>query len=147
MHLAALAYVSTAVRPLSTEDLEALLVEARDFNQREQVTGALLHHDGSFFQYIEGPPDGLNRVYERIRSSSMHKGLVELIHHRIEKREFSTWHMAFAEAPGSLLQQLAHSQWADTVPSLQDNASSSAGLALLLAFWSRTRAGSAYRAP
>ncbi|MEO7850848.1 MAG: BLUF domain-containing protein [Rubrivivax sp.] len=147
MELTALAYVSTAVRRLGDEELEALLFDARNCNQREQVTGALLHHDGSFFQYIEGPSEGVTRVYARIQRSSKHKGLIKLIQGRIDQRYFSEWHMAFAEAAGTLLQQLANSRWITALPSLQDGAAKSSGLALLLGFWSRTRRGDASNAP
>ena len=137
MDLVALAYVSTATGPLSTADLEALLVDARSVNQHEQVTGALLHHDGSFFQYLEGPPEGVKRVYERILSSRKHTGLIELIHAPIQERHFAQWHMGVAEAPGTLLQKLANSQWASTLVSLRVSRLPPAGVALLLDFWSR----------
>ncbi len=136
MSLSSLAYVSSAVHKLDDEELSELLVDARAFNAREGVTGGLLHHDGSFFQYIEGPPEGLQRVYERIRHSNKHKGMIELFHHDIESRVFSVWHMGFAEAPRTLLQQLANAQWLSALPSLQASPSQSDGLAFLLSFWS-----------
>ena len=51
-----LCYVSSATRSLSVAQLTDLLIDARQFNQSVQVTGVLLHHDGGFFQYLEGPP-------------------------------------------------------------------------------------------
>jgi hypothetical protein len=138
MNLAALAYVSTAVRRLSAAELDALLLTARTANEGEQVTGALLHHDGSFFQYIEGSTEGLNHIYDRIKRASQHKGLIELFYLQIENRHFADWHMGFAEAPRTLLQQLANSRWKDAVSSLAHHESPSTGLALLLNFWSRT---------
>jgi hypothetical protein len=138
MNLVALAYVSTAVRRLSAAELDALLLTARTANEGEQVTGALLHHDGSFFQYIEGSTEGLNHIYDRIKRASQHKGLIELFYLQIENRHFADWHMGFAEAPRTLLQQLANSRWKDAVSSLAHHESPSTGLALLLNFWSRT---------
>jgi len=136
MTLASLAYVSSAVRKLNDEELSELLANARVFNAREGVTGALLHHDGSFFQYIEGPPEGLARVYGRIRRSSKHKGIIELFQQDVESRIFSVWHMGFAQAPRALVQELANAQWLSAVPSLQTSPSKSDGLKLLLGFWS-----------
>jgi len=136
MTLASLAYVSSAVRKLNDEELSELLANARVFNAREGVTGALLHHDGSFFQYIEGPPEGLACVYGRIRRSSKHKGIIELFQQDVESRIFSVWHMGFAQAPRALVQELANAQWLSAVPSLQTSPSKSDGLKLLLGFWS-----------
>jgi hypothetical protein len=136
MPLSSLAYVSSAVHKLNDEELSELLIDARAFNAREGVTGALLHHDGSFFQYREGPSQGLERVYERIRHSSKHKGIIELCHQDIESQVFSVWHMGFAEATRTLLQELANAQWLSAVPSLQASPSKPDGLALLLRFWS-----------
>lgn len=137
MHLSALAYVSTAVRRLNADELDSILTDSREFNALEDVTGALLHHDGSFFQYVEGPSEGLSRVYERIRGSSKHKGLIQLIHTEVDQRQFSEWHMAFAEAPASTLQGLATSRWDVEISSLEGRRSTSAGLELLLAHWAR----------
>lgn len=139
MDLIALAYVSTAIKPLTSQELDELLADARAFNQEVGVTGALLYHDNSFFQYLEGPADGVKIVYDRIKSSRMHKDLIELIYGPAEKREFSDWHMGFTEAPGSLLQQLANAEWTQSLPELQTRAAPSSGLRILLRFWARAR--------
>ncbi|MEO8366139.1 MAG: BLUF domain-containing protein [Pseudoxanthomonas sp.] len=136
MHdLSAVAYSSVAVSPLTTRDMDALLVDARSFNQKVQVTGALLHHDGNFFQYFEGPPAEVAVVYKRIRNSSQHQNLVELLNQPIGIRQFVDWHMAFAEAPASVLQEICTDQWQMTLSSLDTQQVRSPGLALLLAYW------------
>lgn len=140
MHLVAIAYASTAVRPLDAEQIDAILSEARDHNHRAGVTGALLHHEGAFFQYIEGPAEGVEEVYRRIRASRRHGGIVEFLHAPIEARQFPQWYMGFADAPPTLLQRLAGAQWETVVPSLATRAADSPGLALLLDFWSRAGA-------
>ncbi|HET8730435.1 MAG TPA: BLUF domain-containing protein [Moraxellaceae bacterium] len=142
MDLMAVAYVSTAIKPLSAKELDELLMDARAFNQEAEVTGALLFHDNSFFQYLEGPAEGVNLAYARIKASRLHKDLIELISGPVEKREFSEWHMAFAEAPGSLLQQLANAEWNTSLTAVQAREAPSPGLKALLNFWSRARRGS-----
>lgn len=67
--LVAVAYLSTAAPFLTEADLEHLLADARSFNSRAQVTGALLVHDATFFQYFEGPEEGVEAVYARVRAS------------------------------------------------------------------------------
>ena len=51
-----IAYVSAAVKPLSAEEVDALLLDARAFNLKAGVTGVLLCHKTTFFQFFEGPP-------------------------------------------------------------------------------------------
>ena len=76
--LAALAYVSSAAKLMSESELEALAVSARTENHRHQVTGVLLYDNGSFFQYLEGAPSAVVHVYERIKASRQHHGIIEL---------------------------------------------------------------------
>ena len=66
MPLRAIAYVSRALPDLSARRLQALVDDAARFNKMAGVTGVLLHDGGRFLQYLEGPPDGIGSVYERI---------------------------------------------------------------------------------
>ncbi|MBL8481422.1 MAG: BLUF domain-containing protein, partial [Rhodocyclaceae bacterium] len=79
MSLEAIVYVSTCSRPPSQADLEQLLVSARERNIEYAVTGALVYHDHSFIQYFEGPRAGIAVVYEHVRRSSLHHGMIELL--------------------------------------------------------------------
>lgn len=136
--LSAIAYLSSAVRPFSDDALDALLVDARAFNNSVRVTGVLLHHDRSFFQYLEGPADGVAQVYERVKASQRHRGLIQLLSGPVGQRHFRSWHMGFADAPGSALQSLAQAEWLDTRPALEQRATDGPlppGLRLLTKFW------------
>ena len=95
--LQALVYVSSATRLLSADELKHLLERARERNAREKVTGVLLYSNGKFMQYLEGPPAGLNKVYEVIKADPQHEGIIELVHEPISSREFSDWAMAFRD--------------------------------------------------
>jgi len=53
--LKALVYVSSATELLSDQALDELLQGARSTNERIGVTGVLLHCEGNFMQYVEGP--------------------------------------------------------------------------------------------
>jgi len=134
-HLAAVAYGSSATRPLRVRDLDALLIDARAFNESVEVTGVLFAHEGSFFQYFEGRPAAVAAVYQRIRQSSMHHQLVECLNGPIETRQFARWHMAFTNAPLTTLQELTNEIWAITLPTLQGLPKTSPGLTMLLKFW------------
>lgn len=90
-----LLYVSSAVRVLSSAEIYRLLATARQRNMRHAVTGVLLHCDGSFMQYIEGPHDGVEHIYRVIRNDVGHRGFIEISREVITEREFGDWSMAF----------------------------------------------------
>jgi len=140
MSLRAVAYVSTAVAGLSTADLDHLLVDARAHNQVVGVTGVLLFDGQRFFQYFEGPEEGVARAYERIRNSHMHVDLRELHNDVVQTLHFSQWHMGCSHTEGSVLQQLSTQQWQREAEFLQDEleqAGASPALQELLAFWAQ----------
>jgi hypothetical protein len=143
--LKAVAYVSRTTHILRPRDLEFLLIEARAFNERVQVTGVLLHHEGKFFQYLEGPPESVARAYQRVRRSGKHEGLVELLNQPIATRQFVRWHMAFTEAPLTTLQTLTNEIWAMKLSALNLQPTVSPGLQQLLAFWESAQHGAAAR--
>ncbi len=110
-------------------------MDARAFNEKLRVTGALLHHDGRFFQYLEGPSSSVDSVYQRIRHCGKHGDLVELLNHPIATRQFVRWHMAFSEAPLTTLQAPTNEIWAMKLPALNQQQALSPGLQLLMNFW------------
>ncbi len=134
----AVAYVSTAVAGLTLADLDHLLVDARAHNSLEGVTGVLLHDGQRFFQYFEGPEEGVARIYARIRDSRMHVGLEELRNGPAEQLYFTRWHMGSSRAEGSVLQELSSRQWRQEAGYLREDvalAGNPQGLRELLAFW------------
>lgn len=139
--LCAVAYTSLASRPQSATDLDALLQDAQGFNQAAGVSGVLCYHDGLFIQYFEGPASAVERAYARIRASTRHRDLVELSRHPIDARQFQQWHMAFCQAPETLLQVLANIGWEDNIPVTRSQAEPSKALGEILFRWNRWVAG------
>ena len=133
--LTAVVYRSQAVRPMSVRELDQLLAGARAFNEKAKVSGALLHHQGTFLQYFEGPRESVERVYARIRRSPEHGQLVELLYQPIDARQFSRWHMAFSEPSLSVLEEIANEMWTMALPALRAEQTRSPGLQHLLDFW------------
>ncbi len=134
----AVAYVSTAVSGLTPVEIDHLLVDARAHNQLAGVTGVLLYDGQQFFQYFEGPEEGMARIYERIRNSRMHVHLQELHNGPVESLYFSHWHMGCSLTDGSMLQKISTQQWEHEVGNLQDDIAQDAAspaLRELLAFW------------
>lgn len=88
-------YMSRAVRPLSDQDLQALLTQCRRDNAAHQVTGVLFYSHGNIAQLIEGEPSVIRALYEKIARDGRHSNVVKLTDKPITERSFADWSMAF----------------------------------------------------
>ena len=95
MQLHSISYTSVASYALSKADLEHLLSTARKRNLEQHVTGVLLHVEGRFMQYLEGPQSGLEEVLTHIKASPLHHHLDIHRMQTIEAREYEAWSMAY----------------------------------------------------
>ena len=135
--LQCICYVRSAARLRSVEELTALLTDARDFNAFVQVTGVLLHHDGGFFQYIEGPRAGMAQVYKRIGKSSTHRAIIELLDQLIDRRLFSNWSMGSLQVPEATALSLRRAEWRGFGEKGESkDRGEPSGLVLLRGYWS-----------
>ncbi|MEI8299219.1 MAG: BLUF domain-containing protein [Pseudomonadota bacterium] len=104
-------YVSAAIKPMAQRELEIVLEAARPFSETNSVTGALLHDDGSFFHYFEGPAGGVDAFYAAIKTASWHTGIIELLCESITKRSIPKWYMGSTDVPQSSPLSLRLSEW------------------------------------
>ncbi|WP_449408326.1 BLUF domain-containing protein [Microbacterium maritypicum] len=101
--LLSLVYTSTASHPFRETALEQLLEECRRLNAERDVTGMLLHRSGRFIQVLEGEPEIVRALAERIRNDGRHHDMRVLIEESIDERRFPDWTMgyrAFRGDPG-----------------------------------------------
>jgi hypothetical protein len=77
-------------------DLDHLLRGAQRRNRAEGITGLLIYDQGCFFQWLEGPKTGLQRVWESIRHDSRHTDFKILRHEMMPHRLFGGWDMRLA---------------------------------------------------
>lgn len=94
--LSTVVYRSRARSPLTDRDLRGLLRTAQARNQREAITGVVLYDDSRFFQWLEGPPDGVERVMASIRQDPRHTDLEVLAARESPARRFQGWDMKLA---------------------------------------------------
>jgi hypothetical protein len=93
-------YASVARVPFTAEALRALLARARTTNTGLNVSGMLLHLDGSFLQVLEGERDVVEKLYERIDRDRRHASVLRLVSRDIPERNFPDWSMGFFDASG-----------------------------------------------
>ena len=94
--LSTVVYRSRAVAPLSGQDLQGLMQAAQARNRREAVTGVLLYDENNFFQWLEGPDEGIARVMRSIRSDPRHTDIEVLSTGPAQGRCFGDWDMQLA---------------------------------------------------
>lgn len=73
--------------------LAGILLDARHFNERDDVTGALICRHDIYLQLLEGPDVAVRAAYARICQDDRHAGVKELVHHKIQSRLFANWAM------------------------------------------------------
>ena len=93
--LESIVYVSSAVRLLSLEEISHLLARARERNEEYGVTGILMYIGGNFMQYMEGPKNSLDIIYDIVQKDPLHTGLILVSREMIAGRQFGDWSMAF----------------------------------------------------
>lgn len=109
--LLVIVYVSSATATPIGSDLAGLVRRARAYNESHAITGVLLHHDGCFMQALEGPPEEVSALFERIQRDRRHKGLIELYRDLADRREFPFWPLVCApdaRALGLMLGKAGH---------------------------------------
>ncbi len=89
-------YVSE-ISPGCTElDVKVLLGQAQVRNRRLDVTGMLAKSDGHFCQVLEGRPDAVDQVMDRVRRDRRHTRIRVLLGQPCDKRLFEGWAMGLA---------------------------------------------------
>jgi len=88
-------YASAAAPEMTPCVLYSLLAKARSYNRRLGVTGALLYAKGHFLQILEGRPEALDHLMEKIATDKRHKNVCVLYRIPIEERCFPEWSLGF----------------------------------------------------
>jgi len=98
--LSTVVYRSRAVVDMPPPALSDLTKASQARNGREALTGVLLYDSGSFFQWLEGPSDGLERVMTSIHQDNRHSNVEVLNNQTVEARAFGAWSMKLAARGG-----------------------------------------------
>jgi hypothetical protein len=91
-----LIYASSADSKMGGAELRAILDQARVVNSQLDVTGILLHSEGSYFQVLEGDSEVIDSLYTKIAHDQRHANVVLIVREPIASRSFADWSMGFA---------------------------------------------------
>lgn len=89
--ISSVTYRSRAAAPMSELDLHRLARSAQLRNGAERVTGLMVYERGWIFQQLEGPTDGLQRIWASIRRDPRHLDIAVLTEGPTDTRHFDDW--------------------------------------------------------
>ena len=101
MTLKSLTYTSLARLDLEAADLEAVHRIARELNALDGVTGLLIFNGTHFLQIIEGAPNAIDDLVERLRRDPRHSGLEIRDDREVQSRSFPEWSMELVRVSAS----------------------------------------------
>lgn len=101
MPLKSLTYTSLARLDLEAGDLEAIHRTAREVNALEGITGLLIFNGTHFLQIVEGTPDAIDDLVDRLRRDPRHNGVEVRDERMVERRSFPDWSMELVRVSAS----------------------------------------------
>jgi hypothetical protein len=104
MTLKSLTYTSLAALDLDVADLEAIHRTAREVNGLEGITGLLVFNGTHFLQIVEGAPQAIDDLVERLRRDRRHSAFEVRDERTITQRSFGSWSMVLVRVSGSFLE-------------------------------------------
>ncbi|RZK61154.1 MAG: BLUF domain-containing protein [Hymenobacter sp.] len=82
-------YLSLAVKPFTSEQLEKLLAVARRRNTELAITGILFYGNERFLQVLEGEEEAVRAVYASIKRDPRHQNIITYANKPITQRAFT----------------------------------------------------------
>lgn len=88
-------YFSTWNQQYPQEDLATLLAQSRQNNLERGITGVTLYVRGNIIQVLEGEPQAVQGLYERICQDERHQNLTKVLDRAIGERLFVSYWMGY----------------------------------------------------
>jgi hypothetical protein len=95
-------YCSHCTSLMNEDELPRILATAQEHNKRKGITGLLVYGGGMFLQWLEGPPDRVEALMDRLSRDPRHETIVRLqVLDGLKERLYPTWAMR-SVAPGEI---------------------------------------------
>jgi hypothetical protein len=84
----AICYISTTNNSFTVGEIETLLPEWRENNNKENIKGILLFSEGNFFQVLEGEKTKVLELFQRIKEDPRHNNIIQVVGQDLSKGSF-----------------------------------------------------------
>ena len=101
MALKTITYTSLARLDLTADDIEAIHRTAREVNALEGITGLLIFNGTHFLQIVEGAPQAVDDLMDKLRRDPRHNGIEIRDARDISARSFPDWSMELVRVSAS----------------------------------------------
>ena len=92
--LKTLTYTSDARGDVDADELERILRSAMTLNPLDGITGLLVFNGRSFVQIVEGAPEAIDDLVERLKADPRHANFRVRDEREVEARSFPDWTMS-----------------------------------------------------
>jgi hypothetical protein len=103
MQFKCVTYTSLAALDLSEEQLRSIHEAAHTLNGIDGISGLLLFNGTHFLQCVEGPPDAIDDLIERLRRDPRHSGFEIRDERMADERYFGDWSMKLVRVRSNFL--------------------------------------------
>lgn len=93
MHYKQIIYCSRNAERMLHAQVHELVEQARTHNATNGVTGILVFNSQYFLQVIEGMPDAVDALYERIQRDARHAQVQTIIEQHTGTKHWQSWSM------------------------------------------------------
>lgn len=101
-----LTYESCSKKGLTSAELDGILETSRSINDKNEVTGCLIHYNRRFIQILEGNQKAVQETFQRISQDKRHKKMRLIAENFSEKRTFPKWGMAYFSVEENAINQI-----------------------------------------
>ncbi len=86
-------YTSTPKDKVTLEVLRDITQTSQKNNPKNEITGILLGIENKFLQFLEGPEEKVNELFEKIWKDPRHQNVTQWVKGFSDKRVFENWSM------------------------------------------------------
>lgn len=87
----AICYISNIVGDPKKDTIKELIDFVKENNTKHEITGILILKNKHFFQILEGEPERIDRLFNKIKIDPRHKNIIILLDTNIEGRIFNDY--------------------------------------------------------
>lgn len=100
----AICYVSNCNSELKPIQIQELLSQTQAHNNQQKIKGLLLFSDGNFFQIIEGTPETIYLLWEKIQEDPRHHSIIKIFEEKVSTQPFDGYLCDFISEEDETLQ-------------------------------------------